>query len=180
MCARCGLRVDLCLCDDIPRVATRTHVIIVRHALEAPKPSNTGRLAALALTSSELHDYGRLGVALPPTLFTAPGTCLLYPDGPPTIPVPASGRLIVLDGSWSQARRMLHRIPELRRLPRLCLPAPDPPRRSLRRAPAPHQMSTLQAITAALRLLEGAAVALPLEQFHALVIERSARAGKRF
>jgi DTW domain-containing protein YfiP len=172
--------VDLCLCDDIPRVVTRTHVVIVRHALEAPKPSNTGRLAAMALTSSELHDHGRFGVALPPSLFTAPGTCLLYPDGPPTVPAPPPQRLIVLDGSWSQARRMLHRIPELRRLPRLCLPAPDQPRRSLRRAPAPHQMSTLQAITSALRLLEGPAVARPLEELHALVIERSARAGKRF
>jgi DTW domain-containing protein YfiP len=73
---------------------------------------------------------------------------------------------------------MLHRIPQLRGLPRLALPALSPPQRSLRRAREPDQMSTLQAITAALSLLEGDAVAAPLDRLHTLLVERSKRSGR--
>ena len=161
-------------------MTTRTHVVIVRHVLEAPRTSNTGRLAALALVSSELHDYGRRGVSLSADALTAPGTWLLYPDGPTVVPERPPDRLVVLDATWSQARRMLHRIPQCRGLPRLSLPAFDPPRRSLRRARVGHQLSTLQAIIRALEVLEGAAVARPLERLHALLIERAVRSGKHF
>ncbi|MFN3302775.1 MAG: DTW domain-containing protein, partial [Roseateles sp.] len=63
-------------------------------------------------------------------------------------------RLILLDGSWRQSRRLLAANPWLARLPRLALPA-LPGRYAIRRAHRPGQLSTLEAGLHALALLEG-------------------------
>jgi DTW domain-containing protein YfiP len=165
------LRLDRCLCPDIPRVETRTRFIIIRHQLEAWKATNTARIAALALVSSELYDYGQ-GVTLPAGALTTPGTWLLYPEGPPSVPEHPPERIVVLDGSWSQARRMMHRIPHCAALPRLSLPAPAARLPTLRRPPAAHKMSTLNAITQVVAMFEGTDAARPLEEIHALLVTR--------
>ena len=43
-----------CLCGLLPRVETRTRVVLVLHQLEDHKTSNTGRLALLCLPNSEI------------------------------------------------------------------------------------------------------------------------------
>jgi DTW domain-containing protein YfiP len=168
-CVRCRLRA--CLCDAIPRVETRTRFVIVRHVAERNKPSNTAHFATLALPRSELHEYGAREGELDQSRLAAANTWVLYPDGdrdPPTGVMP--DRLIVLDGSWSQARRMRQRIGALRGLPFLRLPAP-PKRLRLRRPIHPAGMSTLEAIAAAVELLEGRELAQPLERFHDLIVK---------
>src|SRR5688572_8263285 len=115
-CGRCKVRE--CLCAEIPTVVTRTRFLLVRHAAEAKKSSNTGRLAALALPNSELYEYGRLGAPLDETALAAPDTWLLYPEGPPAAgPPPQPARVVVLDGTWQQARHMRQRIVALRAMP---------------------------------------------------------------
>jgi DTW domain-containing protein YfiP len=152
-------------------VQTRTHFVIIRHQLEGPRPTNTARIAALALASSELYEYGGPGVTVPAEALTAPGTWLLYPEGPPMVPEHPPARIVVLDGTWSQTRRMMHRIPQCFALPRLSLPASTTLLPALRRPPAAHKMSTLTAIARAVALLEGRDVARPLEEIHMLLVE---------
>lgn len=171
-CARCFLPPPLCLCPDAPRLAVRTRLLVVRHHKEALKTTNTARLACLALEGSRMAGYGTPNVPFDPAPLTEPGTWLLFPDGG----TPAGGRppprqLVVLDGTWAQARRMVQRVPELRGLPRLALP-PPPPRTRLRTPPHPDGMSTLEAIAQAYRVLEGEHVAAPLEALHDLFVER--------
>jgi DTW domain-containing protein YfiP len=87
---------------------------------------------------------------------------LLYPSASPeaTFPEPEPGtaasrlRLVVLDGTWRKTRKMMHLNPELRQLPRLSLRLPAPSAYLIRRAHAPHQLSTLEATAAALGALE--------------------------
>ena len=64
-------------------------------------------------------------------------------------------RLILLDGSWRQSRRLLAANPWLSALPRVGLPE-LPSRYAIRRAHRPGQLSTLEAGLHALALLEGA------------------------
>ncbi|RMH44896.1 MAG: DTW domain-containing protein [Deltaproteobacteria bacterium] len=178
-CPRCYLPAQRCICSDIPRVATRTRVVVIRHALERHKPSNTGRLVAYALENSELVDYG--GTAAGTWRFAArSGDAVLFPARPPQSepPAPPPRRLIVVDGTWQQARRMVQRIDALRRLPALSLPPPavDPPR--LRRPPAPGRLATLEAVARALAWLEGDDVAAPLDALYALFVARSRAAGR--
>ena len=48
------LHRSLCICALIPRVVTRTHVVLLVHQLEANKPTSTGVLAARCLPNSQV------------------------------------------------------------------------------------------------------------------------------
>ncbi|HMG54466.1 MAG TPA: tRNA-uridine aminocarboxypropyltransferase [Kofleriaceae bacterium] len=177
-CPRCLLLLRVCLCAAIPSIATRTRIVIVRHHLEQFRSSNSGRLAHLALPNSEIVEHGgRFGPAALPALA---GAWLLFPEGEPAAapPVPPPGALVVLDATWSQARRMYRKLAQLRGLPILRLPDAPMPSARLRESPAPGRVSTLEAIARALRLLEGDAAAEPLEALFALAVARAAATGR--
>jgi DTW domain-containing protein YfiP len=168
----------VCLCADVPAIATRTRVVIVRHHLEQHRSSNSGRLAAMALANCEIVEHGGLrGVAVLPPLA---GAWLLYPQGEPRTapPMPPPQTLIVLDATWSQARRMYRKLEQLRGLPVLALPIAPMPAARLRASPGPGRVSTIEAIAAALRLLEGDAPAAALERLFALAVERTRATGR--
>ncbi len=150
-------------------------VVLLQHALECAKVSNTGRFVPLTLSNAELRVVGAKDTPGRVEDLVAAGTALLFPDdSAPPLPVSSVRRLVVLDASWSQARRMVQRIPELRRLPRLSLAA-SPAERSLRDAP-PGGMSTVQALARALARLGDSAGAEALEHAHALLLSRTVSA----
>ncbi|QDE91714.1 hypothetical protein BHS06_23535 [Myxococcus xanthus] len=173
-CPRCFLPVVLCLCAEVPCVSTRTELLIVRHHKETLKSTNTARMAALAIPRCSIVSYGSPGVPFDASVLEGGDTWLLFPDAHHE-PAPGAAfpsRLIILDGSWGQARRMVQRVPALRRLPGLKLPPPAPDSRRLRRPPHPDGMSTLEAIAGALAHLEGEHVAQPLYALHEQMIDR--------
>jgi len=176
-CERCLLQRRVCLCAAIPTIATRTRIIIVRHHTERWRSSNSGRLANLALPNSEILEHG--GTGGPAVLPALTGAWLLFPEGTPmervATPPPA---LVVLDATWSQARRMYRKLEALRGLPILRLPDAAMPVARLRESPGAGRVSTLEAIARALRLLEGDAAATPLEALFALAVERAAASGR--
>jgi len=173
-CPRCLLHWEICVCSMIPRVEARTEIVLIRHITEQLMTSNTGRFAALALPRARILDYGG-GEAFDARPLRAPGTALLYCSGPvrplPFLPV----RLIVLDGSFRQARRMYKRVPELRDLPEFSLPAPRVTPTRLRQPTRAEGMSTIEAIAAALSALEGPELAAPLWALHAELVSRADR-----
>jgi DTW domain-containing protein YfiP len=172
-CERCLFQLRVCLCADIPAIANRTRVVIVRHHLERHRSSNTGRLAHLALANSELVDYaGERDTELP--LLAA--TWLVYPvQGPPRAAPPR--QLVVLDATWSQARRMYRKLAALRGLPTLQLADEAMPAR-LRESPAPGFVSTIEAIAGALAIVEGDAVAAPLRELFRTAVARAEMTGR--
>jgi DTW domain-containing protein YfiP len=166
------------LCAEIPTIATRTRIVIVRHHLEVHRASNTGRLAHQALPNSDLIDHG--GERGSATLPALDGAWLLYPEGPVTETIVEPPRaLVVLDATWSQARRMYRKLGALRGLPILRLPDAPMPAARLRESPAPGRVSTIEAIARALRMLEGEVVAEPLETLFALAVSRVAQSGRQ-
>ncbi len=74
--------------------------------------------------------------------------------------------------SWSQARRMYRKLPAVRGLPILRLPDQPMAVARLRASPGPGQVSTIEAIARALRLLEGEAAASALERLFDVAVER--------
>jgi DTW domain-containing protein YfiP len=174
-CPRCLFRPDDCLCPEIPRLSCPVEFLVLRHASEIRRTTNSGRWAALALGADPV-DYGRAGGSpVDPALLSAPGTWVLFPSPSPT---PRGAvrprRLVVLDASWSQARRMLQRIPALRSLPRLSL-EPPPAGARLRRPPRPRGMSTIEAVARALEWLGEPEAARRLDGVLALAVERQRR-----
>jgi len=172
------LQQRVCLCAEVPAIATRTRVVIVRHHLERFRSSNSGRLAHLALANSEIVDHG--GAGGPARLPALEGAWLLFPEGEPTVappPVPPR-QLIVLDATWSQARRMYRKLDALRGLPILRLPDAPMPAARLRESPGAGRVSTIEAIARALRLLEGEEPAAALERLFAVAVERARSTGR--
>ncbi|MCE9584774.1 MAG: DTW domain-containing protein [Planctomycetes bacterium] len=176
LCPRCQFDGRLCLCREVPRVETRTAFVIVRHANEARRRSNSGRIAALALSRCEIvdrRDRRDRAEFEPP-----PGAWLLYPGGGiPAESEPRPGTVVVIDGTWREARRLFHQHPSLQLLPRLSFP-PPPATPRLRRPP-PYGMATLESMAHAVEALEGAEKARPLHQLFALFVTRSRKAARR-
>ncbi len=159
-CPRCARPATHCLCATIPRLPSRTRVVILQHPDEARHPLNTARLAALALQAASL----RQGTAFGPSDWEVPGlpSWLLFP-GPqarvlePGAPGMEGGVLVVPDASWRKARGLLHRSPALAALPRVMLPPGLPARYRIRHADEAGALSTLEAIAHALDLIEAPA-----------------------
>ena len=178
-CPRCWIRSAFCICAEVPSVATRTEVVVVRHEREGWKSTGTARVALQALPRSRLIEYSEDGAASDEALLQlSAGAALLFPEtgaAPGPLAEPPS-RLIVLDGTWRQTRRMLKRLPSLGSVPRLVLPPKASTPLRLRESQDPLGRSTLEAIADALELLEGEAASSPLQALHALFVERVFRA----
>jgi DTW domain-containing protein YfiP len=153
VCPRCERPARTCLCATLPApLAHRTELLILQHPAEAGHAKNTATLLALGLQRVQLLR----GEVFDPAL-AVPGSALLYPgDAPAATPSGAIRRLVLVDGSWRQSRRLLAANPWLMALPRLSLPV-QPSRYVIRAAHRPGQLSTLEAGLQALALLEGGA-----------------------
>ncbi len=179
-CDRCRMYVRLCLCATIPRLETRTRLVLVIHRDETNKPTNSGLLAVSSLVNSEVCVRGVQGGEPPALAFdAATQPLLLFPhaDAQPLARFAAAARpvtLIVPDGTWRQAARTRHRVPGLADVPCVALPADEPVAR-LRAQPHDQRLPTLIAIARALGILEGVEVRVALEQLFAALVERTLR-----
>lgn len=173
-CPDCLYPKRVCFCAAVPTVVTRTRVVIVRHHTERDRSSNSGRLAHRALTNSVLVDYPD-GVVPP-----LDGAWLLFPEGKeiPVAPANPPRAIVALDATWAQARKMYRKLNALRGLPLFKLPVAPMPEQRLRTAPAPGLVSTIEAIARALRILEGDAVATPLEDLFQAAVAATIATGR--
>ncbi len=179
-CGRCHLHASLCICAHIPRVSLRTRLVLVIHRFEARKPTNTGQLAAECLTNSELWVRGHLGQS-DDSFVLDPKTqpLLLFPsaDATPISQYTGSARpisLVVPDGNWRQASKVMHRVPCLVGVPRVSLPELGPATQyRLRHEPRDGGLATIEAIARAFEVLEGHAVRTALERVFRLMVERT-------
>ncbi len=178
-CPRCQRPASACLCALARPARHQAQVLILVHPLEVGHAKGTGRLLHLCLPHSrvlvgEAFEPQALAQALAEPWDEADRAAprralLLYPPAPPggllpaapAPPLPAGWlaeptrlRLVVLDGTWRKSRRMLWANPALQRLPRLALHEVPPSRYTIRKAHAPHQLSTLEAVACALRHIE--------------------------
>ncbi|MBC2379573.1 DTW domain-containing protein [Pseudomonas sp. WS 5106] len=158
-CSRCLRPVTHCLCALIPSLDSRTRVLLLQHPSEVGHALNTARLAALGLNNAQLV-VGEVFEGLP-SLLNVPGyqARLLFPaDGAQPLQAYASSDapllLVIPDGTWRKARKMLHLNPLLAALPRVTLAEGGVSRYRLRKAPGPGALSTVEAIVQALQVLE--------------------------
>ncbi|WP_426427980.1 tRNA-uridine aminocarboxypropyltransferase [Pseudomonas palmensis] len=184
-CERCLRPQTHCLCALIPRLDSRTRVLLLQHPSEVNHALNTARLAALGLCNAELR-VGEVFEDLEQWL-TQPGyrTGLLFPgEGAQALQAYAGDErpwlLVVPDGTWRKARKLLHVNPLLATLPRVTLGALQPSRYRLRKAPGEGALSTIEAVAQALNVLEAPALfdAL-LRPFDALIEGQIAAMGQQ-
>lgn len=183
-CPRCLRPQTHCLCPLIPHLDSRTRVLVLQHPSEVTHALNTARLAALGLSNAELI-VGEVFEDLP-KLLNRPGyqARLLFPaeDAQPLqvyAPNDQPMLLVVPDGTWRKARKMLHLNPLLAALPRVTLTEGGVSRYRLRKAPGPGALSTIEAIVQALETLEAPTTFAPLlKPFEALIEGQIAAMGE--
>jgi DTW domain-containing protein len=180
VCPRCFLKIDLCLCAQLPCISSNTQIVIVRHVTEEWLTSNTGRLAALILSNVRIVPYGG-GEPFDEEPLQGDDTWLLFPDAKAVTPRTQPRRLVLLDATFRQARRMYKKIPGLRLLQQCALDAPEQRTPGLRRSPRADGLSTIEAIATALARFENPELAAPLMTAYAEFVRRSdmARGRKR-
>lgn len=160
-CYKCWKVEAICLCKYIKPVESKVQIGIVQHPHEKFMPINTARLAHLSLSNSfmengicfdehasfqkrlEGFDEGEVGI--------------LYPSQNSILLDEADERLkclIVVDGTWTEARKILHRSKCLKELPRYHFIPEEESRYEIRREPKKEYVSSLEAIVLSLRSLE--------------------------
>lgn len=149
------------MCSELPCLRSNIEIVIVRHVREERLTSNTGRLAALMLSNVRIVPYDGRGPFDEGPL-CGDDTWLLFPDVQSGVPPGRPERLVLLDATFRQARRMYRKISALRRLPKFALDAPEYRTPGRRLPPRSDGLSTIEAIAAALAQFESPELAVPL------------------
>lgn len=163
-CADCRLVTNRCLCDLRPQVDVNAGVCLIMGDIEALKPSNTGWLIADLVPDTFAFGWSRTAVdpALPALLadpqwqpyLVFPGE-YVEPERVLTQLPPASSAadggaggkrplFVLLDGTWSEARKMFRKSPYLDRLPVLSLHPDQVSTYRLRRSTQEHHFCTAE------------------------------------
>lgn len=176
MCERCARPVSHCLCAHISVVPNRISVLVLQHPDEQKHPLNTARLAVLGLEQAELW-VGEHFPQLEEKLATVDAAFLLFPAKEhnvmqPLVAIDATkaALLIVPDGTWRNARKIIQSNPLLSSLPHLSLPEGEPSLYRVRKATEVAAVATIEAIVRTLTVLEPESDFQPLlKPFNVLV-----------
>ena len=154
-CAGCRLVPSHCMCAFRASVPTRAGMCLVMAEFEALKPSNTGWLIADVVSDTHAFAWSRTHVdpallallddpqwqpvVVFPAEFAPPERVVteLAPDASARRPL-----FILLDGTWSEARKAFRKSPYLDRFPVLSLDPEQLSRYRLRRAWHEHHFCT--------------------------------------
>ena len=158
ICYRCFKSKEACLCSYIKELDTGVKFVILIHPREARlMKTGTGRIAHLSLKDSELiqgcsfNENERVNKLLSDPAYHP---FLLYPgNGAITTDSKAfrekiSGKIpmiIILDGTWSQAKKMLKYSPNLQSIDRLSFNKGYSSRFIFKREPTFDAISTIEA-----------------------------------
>lgn len=179
-CAVCGKPARLCVCAELKPIQTRLQILVLQHPQEQDVDLGTARLITGQLPNAKL----KVGLSWPnlakvvgrvadprrwAVLYLGPATASGFARGSLTVvdkkaaplpdqPAALAGLegIVVLDGTWSQAKTLWWRNPWLLKLRRLIV-IPDRPSLygNLRKEPRKESLSTLESVAFALTRLEG-------------------------
>lgn len=183
-CQRCLLPLKQCLCETLQSATARSRFCLVMFDTEPMKPSNTGRLIADVLPDTAAFQWSR----------TEPPQALIElvndPAYQPMVVFPASyadpqrevlsappssGKpplFIMLDGTWTEARKMFRKSPYLDALPVISVDLSKTSAYRLREAHGDGQYCTAEVAIALLELAGDTTAAQGLADHFTLFRER--------
>lgn len=163
-CPRCLLGECVCICAWRRPMAVGFDIVLLMHRDEVFKPTNSGRLIAdLFPRNTYAFEWSRTAPA--PALLELLGDDARYPviafpadahttrtvhRGRTQLPADKKLTLILLDGTWKQARKMFKTSAWLQSLPLLEIDAPTLGNYSVRKAAGTGQLATAEAAAALL------------------------------
>jgi DTW domain-containing protein len=180
-CPRCHKPMPLCLCDAITPIASRISLLILQHPQEQDRALGTARLTAMHFSNSVMKiglSWPSLSKALGRPVTDPSRWAVLYlgsakaadlDTGSEIVVINRKGGIednqqavlksiegiVVLDGTWSQAKALWWRNPWMLKSQRVILGPSRPSRYGrLRREPRRDGLSTIEAVAMLLSSLE--------------------------
>ncbi len=171
ICPNCGLYSCICICKSIHKILLKTRITLLIHDKEIRRLTNTGRFAGLCLENSSVFVKGRQGEVWDEKQVLPDGYAhrILFPFASETLSPEMKTidnkplNLIVPDGTWSQAKKIVISEPYLHSIKRVKLPPDALSSYHLRKADNPEHISTLEAIARALGIIENGIIREELE-----------------
>ena len=163
-CASCRLIPSHCICAWRPRVEAQSAVCLLMHDVEALKPSNTGWLIADVVADTTAFGWLRTEVdpALPALLSEPHWQPYLVFPGEYAAPERVTGEVevapgkrplfVLLDATWTEARKMFRKSPYLDSLPVLSFKPEQLSRYRLRRSTRGDHLCTAEVAALCLEL----------------------------
>jgi len=144
VCERCLFTPSTCICGAIKRLTNKVSVVILQHPSEEKIAKNTNT------------DFAMLNsLPLDSTVLLYPNEHATYLDD--TNPKPALSNithLIVIDGTWKKAYKILQLTPLLTKFQTVSFKQLPQSRYAIRKAPRADSLSTLEAVAHSLLLIE--------------------------
>lgn len=162
LCNNCSFSISTCICNAIEHVNNRVSVIILQHPSEEKIAKNTAKLLNLCLTDCQIiKGENNDDFAILKTLPIS-STVLLYPnenainldDNAEQPSVKNITHLIVVDGTWKKAYKILQLTPFLNQFKTVSFKQLPKNRYAIRKAPRADSLSTLEAVAHSLLLIE--------------------------
>ncbi len=160
VCLTCRRPRRVCWCDAVTTVPSQTRVVFIQHPREAKVPISTCRMAHRSLPNSEMHvALTAVGSPALEALCAQEGVAVLFPSDS-AVDVTQVERpphtLVVVDGTWANAKKIVQNCPLLSQLPRVAFTPETPGNYRIRKEPEAHCYSTIEAVAYVLERLEKA------------------------
>lgn len=161
LCLKCHYPVKTCVCSSVSEIGCTTKIIILQHPSESGHAKNTARLVPLVIPSAEII----IGEN-PDDFLTFSRQCELNNNVAVFYPAPKSvefvqsaneeplDTLIFLDGTWRKALKLWLLNPWLWSMPAYRIEPDEPSTYGIRKTKQANSLSTLEAISYALKLNE--------------------------
>lgn len=182
-CPACRVVPSYCLCAWRPTVTAESGMCLLMHDIEALKPSNTGWLIADVVPDTHAFGWSRTGVderllalladplwqpyVVFPGEYAAPGRVVQQVTAQPG----KRPLFILLDATWTEARKMFRKSPYLDGLPVLSLQPEQLSRYQLRRSTRTEHLCTAEVAALCLELAGDAVAATALDGYFDLFTE---------
>ncbi|MDO6774438.1 tRNA-uridine aminocarboxypropyltransferase [Shewanella sp. 3_MG-2023] len=177
ICKSCGYPQSACICDSVTKMEAKTEVIVLQHPSEVEHAKNTVKLLSLTLPQTQVvvgesaDDFAllrqQLAAANKPVY-------LVYPcensQNAADSSVPADCCILLIDGTWRKAFKMLQLNPWLLELPALHIEFEGVSQYLIRKAKRSDSLSTLEATAYTLQAIDSELDISPLfSAFDAMV-----------
>ncbi|MEL0647794.1 tRNA-uridine aminocarboxypropyltransferase [Pseudoalteromonas agarivorans] len=162
LCNNCSFSISTCICNAIEQVNNRVSVIILQHPSEEKIAKNTAKLLNLSLNDCQIikgennNDFAILkSLPLETTVLLYPNELAINLDEKAqSTKLNNITHLVVIDGTWKKAYKIFQLTTLLNQFKTVSFKQLPKNRYVIRKAPRADSLSTLEAVTHSLFLIE--------------------------
>ena len=155
-CLKCFRPCSHCLCDVLTPFEAHCNVLILQHPAERRKYYSTAKLVTNLICNSKRIRGLEFSAEEISRQFKSNKTYLMYPSAEAVdcvdIPLNSNDTVIVVDGTWIEARKILYKSPHLKSFQHLTFKAPLVSNYQIRKQPKENYLSTIESIGHLLKL----------------------------